>query len=339
MKIETFNNFFESDMKIKNTLVKLAPSKIDDCDESSRIDYIDKLYKSLKDLEAEFLLSIKKFEFGPEVDLAIKEYFEKVKETFLIKKYEKGICQKLYVSQFSMMDKKFVEEVKKECVGCTMNETNDLVQLIQKAKTTNELLHAIHSYIVNNENLLESMQLIGKKENTIGELIALYGEENPIAKKIFDKFPLEMDCGFTDIISLKNKVLMMVRDRGHALTIDINISEQGDIEVRYFVPKLCNQKMIEELPGINKSGITENGASGFFVSSEDEIEEKIFAFIEKVPTDADIVVVNETKFDKNDFSEIAQGRNLSDIESIENKIKDEKGKKDIKEEKDNDKYM
>lgn len=36
-KLQALKNFFESDMKIKETLVKLAPSKIDDLDESSRI--------------------------------------------------------------------------------------------------------------------------------------------------------------------------------------------------------------------------------------------------------------------------------------------------------------
>ena len=113
-KLQALKNFFESDMKIKETLVKLAPSKIDDLDESSRIEYVDKLYKGLENLEEEFLSSVEKFEFAPEVNDAIKKYFKKEKETLLVEKYEPGICQKLYASQFSMMDKKFVEEVKKE---------------------------------------------------------------------------------------------------------------------------------------------------------------------------------------------------------------------------------
>ena len=375
-ELQALKNFFESDMKIKETLTKLAPSKTDDWNEASRIDYADKLYKGLKDLEVEFLSGIEKFKFGPEVDEAIKEYFKRAKEAFLIGKYETGICQKLYTSQFSMMNKKFVEEVKKECVGYKMTETSNLVQLIQKSKTTNELLHAMHSYVVNNEKILESIQVIGQKENTIGELITLYGEENAIANKIFDKFPLEMDCGITDIISLKNKVLMMVRDRGHALTIDIDTSKQDDIEVRYFIPKLCNQKMIEELPGINKSGITENGASGFFISSDEKIEEKIFDFIEKVPTDLDMILANEmnqinenevnmelenkfvngkqqknekTKyiFNEEDAKEIAMqqgkdGRKISKIELVKTKFIDLKQKtKNIikRKEKDNDRNV
>ena len=32
-----------------------------------------------------------------------------------------------------------------------------------------------------------------------------------------------MDVGTTDIVSFKDKILMMIRDRGHALTVDIDI--------------------------------------------------------------------------------------------------------------------
>ena len=90
-----------------------------------------------------------------------------------------------------------------------------------------------------------------------------------------------MDCGITDIVSLKNKVLMMIRDRGHALTIDMDTTNPKEVEVKYFVPKLCNEEMIRKLPGINESSITKSGASGFFVSDKDKITKDLFDFIEK----------------------------------------------------------
>lgn len=346
-KLQALKYFLENDMKIKETLIKLAPSEIDDFDDTSRMDYVNKLYKGLKSLESRFLLSIKKFEFDSEVESAIEEHFKKAREAFCIGKYEHGICQELYASQFSTMEMEFIEQVKKECVGYTMNETSNLVELIQRAKTMNELLHVVHSYVVNNEEILQSMPVIGQKENTMGEPITLYGEENEVAKNIFNKFPLEMDCGITDIISLQNKVLMMVRDRGHALTIDMDISKQDGVEVRYFVPKLCNRIMIEELPGINKNGISQSGATGFFVSSEDKISERIFDFIEKVPTDGDMII--EPIFNKEDAKEIAmqQGENgvkISKIEWIKTKfieLKEKMNNKNIgkREEKDNDRDM
>ena len=57
--LETLKNFIKTDLSIKNDLLELAPNKTDNFDESSKINYIDKLYKSLKDLEFDFKSSLK----------------------------------------------------------------------------------------------------------------------------------------------------------------------------------------------------------------------------------------------------------------------------------------
>lgn len=288
--LEAMKEFFERDMKIKETLMSLAPTEADDYDELSRMEYVDKLEKGLNSLEYDTLASIKKFGFGEELNNTIREYFANKKKSMAVGKYEAGICQKIYNSEFASMSENFIEEVKEGFVGYAFfSNPSKLPGFVKKAKTVNELLHSIHSSIVNNDGILESMPQIGTKRNTIEEPITLYGEENEVAEKIFNEFPLEMDCGITDIVSLKNKVLMMIRDRGHALTIDMDTTNPKEVEVKYFVPKLCNEEMIRKLPGINKSSITKSGASGFFVSDKDKITKDLFDFIEKVPTDGDIV--------------------------------------------------
>ena len=288
--LEAMKEFFERDMKIKETLMSLAPTEADDYDELSRMEYVDKLEKGLNSLEYDTLASIKKFGFGEELNNTIREYFANKKKSMAVGKYEAGICQKIYNSEFASMSENFIEEVKEGLVGYAFfSNPSKLPGFVKKAKTVNELLHSIHSSIVNNDGILESMPQIGTKRNTIEEPITLYGEENEVAEKIFNEFPLEMDCGITDIVSLKNKVLMMIRDRGHALTIDMDTTNPKEVEVKYFVPKLCNEEMIRKLPGINKSSITKSGASGFFVSDKDKITKDLFDFIEKVPTDGDIV--------------------------------------------------
>lgn len=288
--LEAMKEFFERDMKIKETLMSLAPTEADDYDELSRMEYVDKLEKGLNSLEYDTLASIKKFGFGEELNNTIREYFANKKKSMAVGKYEAGICQKIYNSEFASMSENFIEEVKEGFVGYAFfSNPSKLPGFVKKAKTVNELLHSIHSSIVNNDGILESMPQIGTKRNTIEEPITLYGEENEVAEKIFNEFPLEMDCGITDIVSLKNKVLMMIRDRGHALTIDMDTTNPKEVEVKYFVPKLCNEEMIRKLPGINKSSITKSGASGFFVSDKEKITKDLFDFIEKVPTDGDIV--------------------------------------------------
>ena len=288
--LEAMKEFFERDMKIKGTLMSLAPTEADDYDELSRMEYVDKLEKGLDSLEYDTLASIKKFGFGEELNNTIREYFANNKKSMAVGKYEAGICQKIYNSEFASMSENFIEEVKEGFVGYAFfSNPSKLPGFVKKAKTVNELLHSIHSSIVNNDEILESMPQMGTKRNTIEEPITLYGEENEVAEKIFKEFPLEMDCGITDIVSLKNKVLMMIRDRGHALTIDMDTTNPKEVEVKYFVPKLCNEEMIRKLPGINESSITKSGASGFFVSDKDKITKDLFDFIEKVPTDGDMV--------------------------------------------------
>lgn len=285
--LEAMKEFFERDMKIKETLMSLAPTEADDYDELSRMEYVDKLEKGLDSLEYDTLASIKKFGFGEELNNTIREYFANKKKSMAVGKYEAGICQKIYNLEFASMSENFVEEVKEGFVGYARFSNQS--KFVRKAKTVNELLHSLHSSIVNNDEILESMPQIGTKRNTIEEPITLYGEENEVAEKIFKEFPLEMGCGITDIVSLKNKVLMMIRDRGHALTIDMDTTNPKEVEVKYFVPKLCNEEMIRKLPGINESSITKSGASGFFVSDKDKITKDLFDFIEKVPTDGDMV--------------------------------------------------
>lgn len=82
--------------------------------------------------------------------------------------------------------------------------------------------------------------------------------------------------------------MMMVRDRGHALTISAEPdgAQTDKMWVEYNIPKLCNVEMIKALPGL--SGYTENGARGGFFASRDELGAKITDFIAQVPTDDDM---------------------------------------------------
>lgn len=289
---ENLKNFFLSDMKMKETLLNLAPTELDDYSEETRIEYTDKLYKALKDFEIEFIEIANRFGNNPVgnnpgVIESIKSYFDKVKEKFLISNYEPGVIQKLYKEHFSDMNPKLIEDVKEEFVSDYFLGW-DLEKIIKETKTVNELLHTYHSYVENNADLMESLPVISKKQNIFEWPITLYGEENEISNKLFEDFPVELDCGYTNIVSMQNKILMMVRDKGHALTIDIDTTNKDDILVKYFVPKLCNREMIEALPGINEKSITENGAIGMFQTSSEDMSKLLFDFIEKVPTDADI---------------------------------------------------
>ena len=143
--------------------------------------------------------------------------------------------------------------------------------------------HAAYQDIVNDKWAeLSVLQAAHAAEILIKAKIA---EEHPLL--IFEKFPKDLDVGDTDIVSMEDRTLMMIRDRGHALTIDIDSLEKDNVVVNYFVPKICNKEMVKALPGINSSSITKNGAVGTFDLKKGDIK-KIFDFIGKVPTDMDM---------------------------------------------------
>lgn len=336
-KFDALKNFLRDDIKIKELILKLAPTYLDDYNEESRIEYTDRLNKGLKELELMLSDTVDEFDFGKEIKDAIKRHFIEQREALLNSNYEYGRIKDIYNNKFSSMNEKFVETVKEECVAYARNDTKTLQKMINKSNTINELLHVMHSHILNNEEIMQSMPILAKKENSINEPITLYGEETKTAKKIFDEFPLELDCGITDIISMDGKILMMIRDRGHALTIEIDKLKDGNSQIKYFIPKLCNRSMIEKLPGIGK--ISKNCAIGIFDIIEEDLPEKLYDFIEKVPTDADMLQMNVSDkqlnelenqdyiFEDEDARDIAMekgtnGRKITNIQKLQQKIKE-----------------
>lgn len=285
--LKALKKFIKTDLSIKNDLLQLAPNNADNSDEASKINYTDKLYQSLKYLEFDFKSIFEGFGLSEAVNESLTEFFNKTREQLAIGNYKNIDCREIFQKNFSNMSKDFIENVKKTFVGYTSFNLGDLNNSIKDAKTVNELLHSCHSYVMNNKELLSSITKISEKQNKFNYPIMLYGENTKQAEELFKKFPMDLDVGWTDIISLEDQIFMMIRDRGHALTIDIDTSKD-DYFVKYFVPKLCNEDMINALPGINKDNISNNGASGSFICNNKEFTDKLFSFIEKVPTDSDM---------------------------------------------------
>ena len=161
--------------------------------------------------------------------------------------------------------------------------------LVEQAATVNELMHFMHSYIVNNENLLESIPAIGEKSNAYNYPITLRGVDSPVFRNLLDQLPNELDIGWTDMVAVSDrKMLMMVRDRGHALTIEITLNAKG-ARMEYFIPKICNVRMVNELPGLfNPVDKNSVGATGAIETSLEELPSTLYDFISRVPMDHDM---------------------------------------------------
>ena len=68
------------------------------------------------------------------------------------------------------------------------------------ATSVNEILHFIHSYIINNNFILKSHPLLNQKDNEFGYPLNLRGVNSPIFEQLFNIFPTSIDCGDTDMV-------------------------------------------------------------------------------------------------------------------------------------------
>ena len=317
--------FFEIDMLIKKDLIQLCPTSTDDISSESKMMYVEKLLKKLDSYEMIFnhiithLLKLSKLNFniGPNID----GFFKRIRDGIngsLKNGYNNINCRKIFEEFFSNMSDEFVEEVKSNIYGYG---GNDIESVVDKSKSINELLHAIHSFVINNEIIFSAIPLIQQKENDYECKIVLRGYDTELSRRIFDEFPIDsiysnIISGITEIIALDDKIIIMVRDRGHTLTLDIDTAQKDIILMNYFIPKAGSfygntqyDAMIESLPGFNKKNHSTNGTIGIVEFNKDTFPEELFKFISMVPTD-------------NDFSFDRMGKLRDDYDDRSDTIRD-----------------
>lgn len=285
-ELAAFRNFFKTDMRIKREMLEAAPSAADGYSADSGMKYVDTAYRTFRDFKHDFLGVARDFGFGNHVMKSTEDFFRRGEAGFAISDFGERSLQKLYRQEFSDMRPEFVEDVKDTFVGYT--GFGNLSGVIQKAQTVNELLHAYHSCIMNSEGILQAVPAIAEKENDYHYRITLRGEDGGLGRQVYDAIPDDLDVGYTDIVSVDGHVMMMVRDRGHALTIsgEADAQDPEKIWVDYNIPKLCNEEMIKKLPGL--AGYTQNGARGVFATTREGFGAAVADFIGKVPMDKDM---------------------------------------------------
>ena len=286
-------HFFEIDSRIKKDMYySVPPENGSYLDNDSICKYTDQLEESLIYIFSELkCVSLDIFGEDSIILNRIEELESVIKNSF----YHCGLdiikLRNFYKKYISNMDSSFINDVKNSCIGYSIARGLP----ISKANTINEILHLIHSYLLNNENILQSIPQIDQKMNQFHYPITLRGNNVDVFQELFKNFPNELDVGWTDMVVLnERKLLMMVRDRGHALTIEITINN-NIARIEYFIPKLCNIEMINALPGINRVNPNSIGATGVFETDVNQLSQQVYNFISKVPTDADMIFERKTR--------------------------------------------
>lgn len=287
--LEKFQRFFDVDLRIKNTLHRAAPpfndGRMDDYDIQ---EYIHKLGITIDDMFAD-LRKVAAETFGEKSAIYSKTVAleKQVKNEFSMAKVGNDLnrIRTFYENNLSTMRLPFLNAVHGSLVGYTFYGPG----LVEEAVSVNELMHFMHSYIVNNNRLLESIPAIGEKKNEYEYPITLRGVDSPVFKNLLEQFPSDLDVGWTDMVAVNDKkMLMMVRDRGHALTIEITLNAKG-ARMEYFIPKICNVRMVNELPGLfNPVDKNSVGATGAIETSLEELPSTLYDFISRVPMDHDM---------------------------------------------------
>lgn len=297
--LKNLEDFFELDLQIKEKIYKLAPSELNNSDDV--IKYMDLLYNSLNGLEKKLLEIGLMFDFQDGVIAAISETLNRYRERIAHSNYSANDARLIYNECFAAMTEKTLNMMKENIFGDATiyyigpdevereRKLGGVVfeDVILKSTSVNELLHVLHFYIVNNIKLLRDIPSLDSKISEEEEQpIVLRGIPNEIALNIYDSFDTKIDVGQTDIVAVSNdKVLVMVRDRGHALSMEVEV--KGDaIGVYYFIPGACkNPQMVSNLKGITNYDGSTRFASGSFLTSKEMIGKDVIGVVEGTPTD------------------------------------------------------
>lgn len=284
---EKLDKFFKIDLKIKDLILKTKPNeKI--YDTSGAIKYVDNLIKELDTIKDYFFWIIDTYSMCPYLKDVINNSFNEYNEKLLNSNYDYDRLTRIYQECILKMTSGLDKELQKNLFGYNINRKE--VESFEKCKTINDYLHAFHFYIVNNEKIFHSMPIIDRKINKDDEPIILFGKENDLSRDLFNKYPVELGTGEVDILSFDDHLLMMIRDVGHALSVDSTI-ENDNIRVSYFVPKSCNIEKVNKLKGVTKlDPLTSDMFSptnGEFVCKKEDFTSEMIDFISNVPTDID----------------------------------------------------
>lgn len=284
-------HFFDLDLAIKKQLYNLYTKPHLSHDEV--VEYADKLYDSVNSFKNKFLNVCKLFNMSEAISVAVYEFMSKIKERIVNTDYSEKDLKNIYNDYFASMSEDMLKEIRKNiyCDSTVYDDIEEwiLVDIINNCQSINELLYFFHSYVTNNLNDLRSIPAMAHKENDGGS-VTLRGNNSKLAQQIYEAFNTNVPVGTTDIVSIDDdKILITVRNRGHALQIEIEEKNDREIGVYYFIPKVLEPEMFNNIKGITKVKEGDTFAVGSFVTSKETAGAEIFDLVQNVPTDFDYI--------------------------------------------------
>jgi hypothetical protein len=235
----------------------------------------------------------------------INQKFDNYQDDLLFATDSYGHMLEFYKNDITNMSSRLINSINCEFKGYAASVNPDVMQ---NAKSINEILHVIHSYITNNENIYHAVPTVSTKTLANGSSVSLRGEKEPIGEAIVNAIDPNLDIGDMDVLAVKEakakenypdtyRFYIMVRDVGHALMLEL-VPINDNYQIDYYIPKICNYDMINKLPGVNKVKTGDNYAVGEIPNFiyKNKVPYVINEFIKMVPTDEDMFKIGGTQY-------------------------------------------
>ena len=304
--LKNFEMFFTLDNDIKNIIYEMGYIPRSNKDEL--VKYSDILWKKIDVIRSKYLHICKLFD----IDFAtpiIDNFIEKCKNRLMNTDYSFNDFQAIYNECFAKMEQKTLDLVDDNIYGYSDTIPQDICEILPKCSSCNELLHTLHCYVIRNQDFLKKINEIECKQIFVGCKVALRGDENPYAKEIYDtlieqasdlSYEFRFDnIGNTDIVAINksNKILIMVRDKGHSLTIESKLEQDGNFGVEYYMPKSISYEVVRKLKGFQHSNSKYSFSKGSFLTSSSLFVNDIVDLINSSPTDENLYGDTQTAYD------------------------------------------
>ena len=277
--------FFKLDLKIKECLYKAAFNTQMGFDENYLVNYSNQLYDSVNYIidNLEYIIEM----YFPQLCEPFNIYFKKLKEELIECGSDYYRLKKFYETRVSNMSPEFLDSLKSNVFGYFV--FNDINKVLNYTCTLNEILHLLHHAIINNEKGYQKIDQNYVINISDYDFIEVRGKDTEFSRKLADTLYNTNDPSIIHIIELENKTIVMMRDRGHATTLEIE-KNNDYIQVKYFIPKIINKDKVNLLKGIQKvEDDNQRYASGDFSCRPEEFFEVITSFVNSIPTDLDLI--------------------------------------------------
>lgn len=274
-ELNKITTFLQYDLKLKKLMVDCAPDNSDDLVSAS-----DEISKALKEMEI-YLIDINKLHScinESEVKVRMLKIQTELAECDTIDK-----LKKFYRVKISDISSDFIDKVNTQSIGYYPSRSLP----INEAESINEILHAIHHDLVNDEKTYDNLPLIAEKNISEDERykLKMYGNKNSVADAIFDMMSPSLGAGETKFLTInENEMIMMVKDKGYATTLEIE-KEQDKYYVNYFIPKITDVDYVNVLPGVRQITLEDRYTTGVFETTVENLPYKVASLIASIPDD------------------------------------------------------